>query len=536
MAMERMPEQPKKITAILNKQTLLILIGALSAVLAILLIVCFMVLPPDNPQPTEPMLNSTPASSSSVPTTPTTLPTLPSTAPLPTQPPVPPEGGKYINVGGGYLAEVIQTDVETFDGGKIDDYSHPTNNYLPKGTVDYCAKEIVYGSGLRYVQLRSGHRVYYDKRVYPFPEEPVAQMIKEVKQYEGWLPDHNEVGLASFEVDGRHTVLTLNTDWKAPFYFETNQSGYAKPDGGKERDYAIVGNNITYVDITFCYATVFTGNVTIPVNHPLFRSAELIKNDYDCTLRLYLRKTGGFYGWQAYYNENDQLCFQFLNPAKVSGADNKYGVDLNGALVLIDVGHGGVDGGAAAYHCATCDVDLMAPDLKSNKCPTCKTKPELVATESQLNMSLALALKAELESVGATVVFNRTEDTNLNVNDRQANLLEVAPDICIAVHQNSNDSSSVRGFFSMYYTPWSHLLSKYIRENTREAGVYTRHILQWSAAYFMCRQPVCPTVLTENGFMSSPEDLADMVNPEVVTAKAETITQGVVDYFLAINS
>jgi N-acetylmuramoyl-L-alanine amidase len=87
----------------------------------------------------------------------------------------------------------------------------------------------------------------------------------------------------------------------------------------------------------------------------------------------------------------------------------------------------------------------------------------------------------------------------------------------------------------MYYTPWSHLLSKYIRENTKEDGVYSRHVLQWSAAYFMCRQPVCPVVLTENGFMSNSQDLADMVNPEKVDAKAEAMTQGIVDYFLAIN-
>ena len=43
--------------------------------------------------------------------------------------------------------------------------------------------------------------------------------------------------------------------------------------------------------------------------------------------------------------------------------------------VIIDAGHGGIDGGAAAYYCATCDKDLMASDLKSySKCRTCNTK------------------------------------------------------------------------------------------------------------------------------------------------------------------
>lgn len=543
MSMEKKTQQPQKnnkgflLGAILSSQVLVILIGVLSALLIGLLVICFTVFPLDFQKPTEPILGSSvPTTPSSTVTQPSSIPTIPTTQPIVTTPPVPPEGGNYINVGYGYVAEVIQTNIETFDGGKWDDYSHPTNNYLPAGTVDYCAKDIVYGSGsLRYVQLRSGHRVYYDKKVYPFPQEPVYQMVKEVKQYDAWLPDHNEIGVASFAVDGHHTVLTLNTDWKAPFYFETNQSGYVDPDGGKERDYAVVNNNITYVDITFCYATVFEGQVTIPVNHPLFKSAQLIKNQSDYTLRLYLRKAGGFYGWYAYYNDNDQLCFQFLNPTKVVAAANKYGADLTGVRVLLDVGHGGVDGGAAVYHCEACDQNIMASALKKNKCPTCSGAVEEIYRESDLNMALALALKAELESIGATVILNRTDDSILNVNDRQTDLLEVSPDICIAIHQNSNDSASVRGLFSIYYNSWSELLAERIRERSKENSLYSRHVLQWSAAYFMCRQSVCPVVLTENGFMSNAEDLTDMVTPEKVEAKASAMAQGIADYFLMIG-
>jgi N-acetylmuramoyl-L-alanine amidase len=275
--------------------------------------------------------------------------------------------------------------------------------------------------------------------------------------------------------------------------------------------------------------------VTIPAGHPLFKSAEVIKNDADYTLRLHLRKAGGFYGWHAYYNDNDQLCFQFLNPAKASAAANKYGADLTGTLVMLDVGHGGLDGGAAIMRCPTCNVNIMASDLKSGRCPTCKTKAETVYDEAELNLALANALKAELESIGATVVLNRTDDSIITVNDRQAQMLEISPDICIAIHQNSNNSESVRGFFSMYYTPWSQMLASYIRDNTKETGVYTRTVLQWSAAYFMCRQPVCPTVLTENGFMSNAEDAADMIDPAKVELKAAAMAQSVADYFLAIN-
>ena len=527
MSMNNSPRRRKNTGLVLNNQTLLILVGILSAVLIVLLVICGSVLNRPSANPDDNVLNgnttgmpqSTGQASSSVVTQPSSSVTTQPPSSVATQPattapvlPVTPSGGNYINVGSGYLAEVIQVNVESFDGDTYDDFSHPTNNYLPEGTVDYCAKELVYGSSLKYVVLRSGHRVYYDKKVYPHASEPYSRMVAEVKQYAGWLPDHNEIGVASLETVGRHSVLTLDTLWKAPFYFKTNQSGYANPNGGKDRDYAVASNNATYVDITFCYATVFEGKVTIPAGHPLFKSAEIIKNESDYTLRLYLRKAGAFYGWHAYYNDQDQLCFQFLNPAKVTAADNKYGADLTGTTIMIDVGHGGVDGGAVGT-----DAEGKQWD------------------EAELNLSLANALKAELESMGATVIMNRYKDDQIDVNTRQKDFLEKSPDICIAVHQNSYSTDKAVGFDAMYYTPWSQLLAKNIRSYSNESGVYTKTRLSWRANYFMCRQTVCPTVLTENGYMSNPNDLAAMIDPVKVENKAIAIAHGIADYFLAIN-
>ena len=522
MAMDRRPRRKQTTGLALNNQTLLILVGILSAVLIVLLVICGSIVNRDANDPADNALNSgTPSSStaasesgseasSSVVTQPSSSVVPPSSSVPPTtvpKLPVTPSGGNYINVGSGYIAEVIQANVETFTGTTADDYSHPTNNYLPEGTMDYCDKEFVYGSSTKYVKLRSGHRVYFEKKVYP----PVRKE-PEVKQYAGYLPDHNEIGVVSLETVGRHSILTLDCLWKAPFYFKTNQSGYANPNGGSNRDYAIAGNNATYVDITFCYTTVFTGKVTIPADHPLFKSAEVIKNDSDYTLRLHLRKAGAFYGWHSYYNENDQLCFQFLNPAKATAADNKYGADLSGTTIMIDVGHGGLDGGAVGKDAEGTEWD-----------------------EAHLNLMLAKALKAELESVGATVVLNRSDNTAIDINARQEDLMETAPDICVAIHQNSYSSAKVGGFDSMYYTPWSHLLAKNIYEYTKESGVYTKNHLKWSVGYFMMRQTICPSILTENGYMSNPDDLAAMIDPEKLEAKATAMAHGIADYFLAIN-
>ena len=540
--MDNRPRRKRSSGMMLNNQTLLILVGILSAVLIVLLVICGSVVNDNAGNPADDTLNngsSSSSESSSVVTPPSSSVTPPtSSVPPSTAPtlPVTPSGGNYINVGSGYIAEVIQANVETFTGITYDDYSHPTNNYLPEGTVDYCDKELVYGNSTKYVKLRSGQRVYLEKKVYPFETEPVTRLTPEVKQYAGNLPDHNEIGVVSLETVGRHSILTLDCLWKAPFYFKTNQSGYANPNGGSERDYAVASNNATYVDITFCYTTVFTGNVSIPANHPLFKSAEVIKNESDYTLRLYLRKAGSLYGWHAYYNDNDQLCFQFLNPAKATAADNKYGADLSGVTVMIDVGHGGIDGGAVAYRCANCNLCWTDKKKLASKkyCPTCNQEVQM-HEEADLNLSLANALKAELESVGANVILNRSDDRPININDRLKDLMDTAPDICVAIHQNSYSSAKVGGFDSMYYTPWSQLLAKNIREYTKESSVYTKTHLKWSVGYFMMRQTVCPTILTENGYVSNADDLAAMVDPVKVETKAIAMAHGVADYFLAIN-
>lgn len=261
MDIKERSRRPRKKTLSINNQALLAMVGVLSVVLVVLLIVCGSITGQDPSNPPDTQLGSqgttngaesqgtTPSESVVAPipsqptasTTPTTT-TAPTTTTIPTTvptKPVTPTGGNYVNVGSGYIVEVIRTNVETFDGDTTDDYSHPTNNYLPEGTVDYCDRDLVWRGETSYVLMRSGHRTYVEKRVYPFDTEPIARKIAEVKRYEGTLPDHNEIGIASFSVSGHHTVLTLDTLWKAPFYFDIAPQKYANPDGGSNRSYSV---------------------------------------------------------------------------------------------------------------------------------------------------------------------------------------------------------------------------------------------------------------------------------------------------------
>ena len=422
---------------------------------------------------------------------------------------VTPGYGDYINVGSGCIAEVVGFAAETFNGSTVDAYSHPTNNYLPEGTVDYCSSKVVTMGNLSYVVLRSGQRVYLEKK-----NSPTATKVQVVDQYRGKLPDHNELTFVSLKDEGSHTVLTLECLWKAPFYFDLLPQKYFNATTGSNRNYTISKFTAEYVDITFCYTpgTYFTGTVTVPEDNPLFRSAELISQKSDCILRLYLKKTGGFYGWDAYYDDQDRLCFRFLNPARVTESENALGADLSGVKVFIDVGHGGSDPGTARKD---------------------STGQEVL--EADRNLALALKLRQQLEAAGATVILDRTTDIQLTMDERAKMLRQEKPDICISIHHNSIDGHpDFGGFESFYYTPFAHLATKLINDRTEQSAVYDRAEMMWHT-FFLARQTVCPVVLAENGYMSCNKDLEGTLDEKTIEAKALAIARGVADYFLQIN-
>lgn len=417
-------------------------------------------------------------------------------------PEVTPDTGEYRDVGSGYIVEIVDINAETFNGRNVDDKSLPTMNYLPKGTVDYGTQGVYYNESARryYYLLRCGVRVYRQNDNKPLGMAPVVDC------YNGYLPDHNEIHVASFEIEDHFTLLTLDSLWKAPFFFDEEAQDYYTKNWQR---FVLDEYDASYVDITFCYTTLFTGKLEIPEDHPLFQRAEIIENEADYTLRLYLKEPGKFYGWNAYYNEQDQLCFKFLNPVQIQAADNPYGADLTGLKVMVDVGHGGHDPGA-------CYSDSRGH----------------VWEEAERNLYLAQLVKQELEGIGATVVMNRSSDERtVTRTERIAYLLEQSPDFCICIHHNADLSSLANGYESWYFTAFSNSAARHVGQTNMECGAYNRANLAWHY-YFMARQTACPIVLAENGYMSNKKEMDNIADAAVMQTKAQAIVQGIVNYYL----
>ena len=406
----------------------------------------------------------------------------------------------YINVGTGLIAEAVSYQIETFDGNIIDDRSRPTNNYLPAGTVDYCSRSTVMdaGSGFTYRVLR------YGKRVYTSTEEKGDN----IKVYEGTLPETNNVTAAGVREDDRFLYMTFDVDWKAPFRFKLAPQGYQNPyPSGGAPNYSISSPTFDHVDITFCYAGTAQGKIDLPADNPIFSGAEWIKNEADYTLRLYLKKTGGLYGWNAEYNGDGQLVFSFLKPVQLKAADNPYGVSLEGVKIVLDPGHGGSDPGAVG------------------------SDPRY--TEAILNSTLTYKVRDRLTALGAEVTLTKNDSDRVGLDPRVRTVKSVKPDLFISFHRNSSTSTSSKGYESYYFNPFSEPLSRAVYN--RNAGLYLdQRGNKWGNFYVM-RVSDCPAILTENGFVSNADEYSLLVTDAFNEASADATVQGIVDYLKSIQ-
>ncbi len=404
------------------------------------------------------------------------------------------------------IAEITAQSAETFNGNSRDNMTRPTNNYLPKGTVDYVTDSFsMYDGGYKnnFLCLASGRRIYSDMIT-----TPGKTRVQVAKTYIGKLPDHNEISVSSVTTDSRRTYITLDVMWKAPFTLDYKPQNYSNP---ARQDYTVSAFTAQYIEIGFCYATVFSGDISFGDN-PLFSHAQIVNEGGTYKARLYLKKAGAFYGWDCYYNSAGKLVFEFLNPISATHTDtNEYGADLTGIKILVDAGHGGVasQGG---------DPGAVNGNL----------------FESERNLHLAFKIKAELEKCGATVLMTRTGDTPLRSDNRVNIFRNTKADFCVSVHHNSFSSSSANGFLSSYTTPFSKNAAQFISEETSNSGIYSNNKITWHY-FYMSRMTFCPTVLTENGYIKGSFDAPNIASDDVNTEKAKAIARGIARYYLSVG-
>ena len=194
---------------------------------------------------------------------------------------------------------------------------------------------------------------------------------------------------------------------------------------------------------------------------------------------------------------------------------NKAGIQRN-LVVVIDAGHGGNDPGKIGFD-------------------GCK--------EKDVNLQIALCLKAQLQARSVTVILTRDADaclatdgaTNKKVSDmhnRVSIINQAGADYMISIHQNSYPEPDVSGPQVFFYSgsEQSEQLAAGIQEQLikRLKPEKEREIKPGDELYIL-KNSACPAVIVECGFLSNPEECENLQQPayqqEVAAAIARAVTR-----------
>lgn len=186
---------------------------------------------------------------------------------------------------------------------------------------------------------------------------------------------------------------------------------------------------------------------------------------------------------------------------------------LDAAVVVIDAGHGGEDGGA------------VAPDGTE---------------EADVNLAVGQRLDFILRFMGKETFLLRNEDISLHDSSAQTIREKKVSDIhhrvdavnalpnarLISIHQNFFPSSKYSGAQVFYggnpqSQPWAEITRGNLRaclapDNKREAKPIDRHV-------YLMNHISCPALLIECGFLSNPEERWLLKDPSYQTALAAVI-------------
>ncbi|WP_034328437.1 N-acetylmuramoyl-L-alanine amidase family protein [Alkaliphilus transvaalensis] len=195
---------------------------------------------------------------------------------------------------------------------------------------------------------------------------------------------------------------------------------------------------------------------------------------------------------------------------------------LQGRTIVIDPGHGGIDGGT-------------------------HYKTEIL--EKDINLDIALKLRKELEKKGATVIMTRETDDSLDdhvnngnrhsedLNARARIINQSQPELFISIHVNYINNIEKFGPIVFYYrsSDPSKSLAEHVHRNLSKLSAYENNHSKLEKNplpnnFFVLRNTISPGILVETGFISNEKDRQYLQNEEHQEEIAKMITIGIMEY------
>lgn len=189
-------------------------------------------------------------------------------------------------------------------------------------------------------------------------------------------------------------------------------------------------------------------------------------------------------------------------------------------VILIDVGHGGIDGGTSSG----------------------------TLLEKDINLEIGRRLYMVLRSHGYTAIVNRTGDYALSddnrwLNSRSRHLRDLAQrkelseqvpaSIVVSLHVNWARNSSRRGPLVLHQDEGqSALLAGALQHALEDAyQLNTRRLPELGSPLYLLKHTDPPAVIVETGFISNTEDRRLLASPRGQQKIAEALYSGIVEYF-----
>lgn len=190
--------------------------------------------------------------------------------------------------------------------------------------------------------------------------------------------------------------------------------------------------------------------------------------------------------------------------------------------VVVDAGHGGIDGGGIGY---------------SKK-----------IYESDINLSIALKLQYYLQTADIGVIMTRTDKNGLYGNTssgfkkrdmlkRQEIISNSNADFCVSIHLNTYMSTSRKGA-QTFFNSKSELGIKAAKKIQNEFNKNINLDREYSALkgdYYILNCSKIPSVIAECGFITNPEEEQLLITAEYQDKIAYNIFSGILSYFYEIS-
>lgn len=220
-------------------------------------------------------------------------------------------------------------------------------------------------------------------------------------------------------------------------------------------------------------------------------------------------------GNEFYLVEDDDGIRGYLDSIRVSVSSYSLGHvewpianSLAQATIMLDPGHGGEDSGA--------------------------TNANSTAYEKSATFDTAMALKAQLEAEGATVMLTRPIDVFVDLEERAeaSNLNQV--DAFISLHYDGSEDPTWSGTTTYYYHEADESLAQAINQSITPLPLENVGVMFGN--YHVLRENTRPSILLELGYMSNQNDLQYIFSENYHELVASAITDGLLNYFEQVQA